>query len=78
MNQDFRAALRAFIAELAHGAPFSDDEDLVRGGIVSSLHMIELITFLGDRFGVVVSEADIHHGRLTSVTTMAALVEEFS
>jgi acyl carrier protein len=78
MNHDLRPALRAFITELAYGATFSDDDDLIKAGIVSSLQLMELVAFLGDRFGVVVTAADLHHGRLASVATMVALVEEFS
>ncbi|HUS28355.1 MAG TPA: acyl carrier protein [Kofleriaceae bacterium] len=78
MSIDSRPALRAFISDLAVGAMFTDDVDLVKEGIVSSLQLMELIAFLEDRFGVVVTAVDLHNARLASVATMAALIEEFS
>jgi acyl carrier protein len=72
-----RADIRRYLAELCglRIDAFADDDDLIAGGIVASMQLIDLVTWVEDRFAVPVGPDDIDRGHFTSVSAIAAFVE---
>ncbi|GAB3056386.1 phosphopantetheine-binding protein [Micromonospora schwarzwaldensis] len=52
-----------------------DDVDLLDTGIVNSLGLLRLIAWVGDRYGIPVDELDISPTQFSSVTSIAAFVQ---
>lgn len=55
-------------------AQLRDDESLLGGGIVDSMGVMELVQFIGDRFGVTIADDDITEEHFGSVASIAAFV----
>lgn len=72
---DTRTAIRALLARLGTGAPFTDTDDVFDRGIVKSINLIELIGFLEDSYGLLIDQRDVFEGHLRSVDRLVALVE---
>ena len=51
-----------------------DDENLLDAGIIDSMGIAELVTFLEDAFGVDVRDDDISEANLGSVTAIVGFV----
>lgn len=79
-DADIRRALRAFILE--NFLPGEDPETLedstllVSSGIVPSLALLELVTFIEDSYGVELEPDDLGVERMDSVDALVALVAE--
>ncbi len=69
------ARIRAFVGEAFYVEEFSDDESLVRSGIVDSTGVLELVSFLEAEFGIPVGEDELVPENLDSVARAAAFVE---
>lgn len=77
-TEPIRTELRAVLCRLGSGATFSDADDVFTRGVVKSFNMLELITFVEDRFGFEVNQRDVFEGRLRSVDTLVALIQSHS
>ncbi len=70
--------LRQFILEELASAKgisqFSDDESLMENGVIDSLGVFRLVTFLEENFGVRVGDEEITADNLQSVDTIEQLV----
>ena len=74
MPDDVRLQLRSLLAELSRGARFADADDVFALGVVRSLQLIELITWLEDTYGLEVAQRDVFDGHLRSVDRLVAFV----
>lgn len=52
----------------------NDDYPLIENGVLTSLQTVELVTFLEDRFGIVVEEDELDEDNFGSVRSIADLV----
>lgn len=76
-DSDIEAAIRGFIAShllYEEKFPFSDDASLLRERIIDSLGVVELATFLGQRFSLRVEQAEVRPENFDSVTRLSAFV----
>jgi acyl carrier protein len=73
-----RDQLRQFILEELASAKgisqFTDDESLMANGVIDSLGVFRLVTFLEENFGVRVGDEEITADNLSSVDTIEQLV----
>jgi acyl carrier protein len=74
MPDDVRLKLRTILTELGRGARFEDADDVFALGVVRSLDLIELITWIEDTYGVEVTQRDVFEGQLRSVDRIVAFV----
>jgi acyl carrier protein len=75
-NGNARAAVRGWLQEnVTGGREVPDDEPLIENGVLTSLQTIELVTFLEDRFGIVVEDDEFDEENFGSVEAVARLVE---
>jgi acyl carrier protein len=51
-----------------------DDISLIRDGVIDSIGVLELITFLEERFGIAVAEEEMVPDNLDSVVSIEAFV----
>ncbi len=70
-----REKLRAFVREnflyMKPDFPFSDDDDLLKTGIVDSMGVMEVLAFLDEEFGVEVPGEDVTEANLGCISAMA-------
>ncbi|MFY9740507.1 MAG: acyl carrier protein [Candidatus Sulfotelmatobacter sp.] len=73
-----REQIRQFILEELASAKgiseFSDNESLMANGVIDSLGIFRLVTFLEENFGVRVGDEEITAENLSSVDTIEQLV----
>lgn len=74
MSDDVRLQLRAILSELSRGARFGDSDDVFEVGVLRSLSLIELITWIEDTYGFAVTQRDVFDGHLRSVDRLLAFV----
>ena len=75
-NVNARAAVREWLQEnVTGGREVPDDEPLIENGVLTSLQTIELVTFLEERFGIVVEDDEFDEENFGSVEAVAKLVE---
>lgn len=77
-NHQIEPPIREFIANnllySREGFTYADDASLLREGIIDSLGVVEIVTFLQTRFGVKVEQADVRPENFDSVAKLAAFV----
>lgn len=56
------------------GREVADDYPLIDNGVLTSLQTVELVTFLEDRFGIMVDEDEFDEENFGSVRAIAGLV----
>ena len=80
MADDVRAGVRSFILTnfLVGESPetLKDSTALITTGIISSLAMIELVTFLEDEYTSTLQQDDLGRDRLDTIDLIVQLVEE--
>jgi acyl carrier protein len=75
-NGNARAAVREWLQEnVTGGREVPDDEPLIENGVLTSLQTIELVTYLEERFGIVVQDDEFDEENFGSVEAVARLVE---
>ena len=79
MNDDSRAAVRAYVQDLLRDSGGSDalqdDDAMFTGGRLSSFQMLQLIMFLEARFGLDFDATEFDVALLDSVNAIMALVQ---
>jgi acyl carrier protein len=70
-----RAHIRQFIVESFFVDVFSDDESFLRGGILDSLGMLELVAFLEKEFAIKIADTELIPENLDSLVRVCAFVE---
>lgn len=79
---DIRELLRSFI--LSNFLPGEEPETLddstllVSSGVITSLSLLELVTFIEDRFAVALEGDDLGIARMDSIDSMVELIHERS
>lgn len=70
------ARLRGFILDqLCQGGDpveLTDDTELIRGGILDSLRLLELVAFIQGEYGIQVDDMDLVLDNFATVTTIAS------
>ena len=76
---DYKASIKPFILNnflfTDDAAAVADDASLIRGGIVDSTGILELVGFLEESFGLKVADADIVPANLDTIDRIAAFIE---
>jgi acyl carrier protein len=71
-------AIRRYIAEnlifSRNGYPYPDDASFLDEGIVDSTGIMELVTFVEDKLGVIVQDEELVPDNFDSVSRVAAFV----
>ncbi len=79
MDKNIKDALRNFIIEYAvideDDPDFTDDVDLFDYGFLDSLGATEVVQFLADEFGVMVTQEDITLYPMNTINEIAAVAE---
>jgi acyl carrier protein len=78
MSTDIAASsIHTFIADdllMGQGVEFNGDDALLEEGIIDSLGLLEVVTFLETEFDVMVDDADVTLESFGTVNAMAAFV----
>jgi acyl carrier protein len=76
-----RQTLREFIVtSFLPGEPpesLLDSTRLVTSGVISSLALLELVTFIEDRFGIVLEPQDLGVAHMDSIDLLVALLMQY-
>lgn len=54
--------------------PYAADESLIGAGVIDSMGVLELVTFVQNTFGIAVDAADVTQANFDSVARIAAYV----
>jgi acyl carrier protein len=73
-REEVAARVRSFVEQLAQSSAFSNEDHLLDAGVLHSIHIVELILFVADGFGVTLAADDIYDGRLASIHAIVDLV----
>jgi len=72
-------AIRAFIThEILHeslATPLSDDDQLVESGIIDSLGVMTLLSFLEEQFSIKIPDQELTPENFATLATITTLVE---
>lgn len=78
-QHQIRARVREYVTDnflyMRQGYEFSDGDSLLGHGIVDSMGVIELITFVQDQFGVEVAEEEITEENFGTLHAIGCFVE---
>jgi acyl carrier protein len=77
--QEYTGALTEFIRqELLHGrsVKLDDDLDLLSAGVIDSLGILRMVSFMEERFGVKVPDEDVVFENFQSIRAMADYVAQ--
>ncbi|PSJ62777.1 acyl carrier protein [Pseudaminobacter soli (ex Li et al. 2025)] len=78
MSDAIKSQVRAFIVENFlfgdDSTPLGDEQSLIESDMVDSTGILELVSFLEERFGVAMADADIVPANLDSIARIAAFV----
>jgi acyl carrier protein len=79
MPQSARNEIRTFIIENFlfgdEGSVLSDEMSLIDNDVVDSTGILELVSFLEERFGIAMADADIVPANLDSLIRISSFVE---
>ncbi len=71
-------SIRSYIAKnilfSKNGYPYADDASLLEEGIIDSMNVMELVSFIENEFGVTVNDLEIVPDNFDSVKKMSAFV----
>jgi acyl carrier protein len=71
--------IRTFITdEILHGSlatPLGDDDQLVESGIIDSLGVMTLLSFLEEKFSIKIPDQELTPENFATLSTVTALVE---
>ena len=77
MSDTIKAELRTFIVEnflFGDGHPLENGTSLIENDLIDSTGILELVSFLEERFGIAVADTDIVPANLDSIERIAAYV----
>lgn len=77
---DREAALMEFVGEeLLRGrkSDLSPDEDLLSTGIIDSLGILRLVSFIEERFGIQVPDEDVVYENFSSVKALVDYLQQY-
>ncbi len=74
-TENAAAAIQGWLREnVTGGREVPPDEPLIENGVLTSLQTVELVTFLEDRFDIVVEDEEFDEENFGSVEAIASLV----
>jgi acyl carrier protein len=74
-TENAAAAIQGWLREnVTGGREVPPDEQLIENGVLTSLQTVELVTFLEDRFDIVVEDEEFDEENFGSVEAIASLV----
>ena len=74
-NDVIRAFIQNEIIQQTLDKPLDDNDQLVESGIVDSLGIMSLLSFLEEKFSVQIPSEDLSPENFASVSTITALIE---
>lgn len=77
MPEDFRDELRSFIVEtflLGQAERLREDTSFLGEGIIDSTGVLELVSFIEERYGIRVEDSELIPENLDSIANVAAFV----
>ena len=78
-NSEVHSRVRAFLVNqfpLARQAALNDNESLVESGVIDSMGVLELVTFIESDFEIVLSDEDVVADNFDSIATITSFIEE--
>jgi acyl carrier protein len=76
---DLKGAIRGFIAEnffySVEESTYTDSDSFLKEGIIDSLGVMDLVTFVGTSFGITVAPEDVTAENFDSVNNLIAYIE---
>jgi len=78
VTSEVRTQVRTFVTNnfyLADPDAFDDATSFLRDGIIDSTGVLELVTFVEDRFGITVPDDDLVPTNFDSIDALVAFVE---
>jgi methoxymalonate biosynthesis acyl carrier protein len=74
---DFRSEIRSFLKKNApKGIGFTDSDNLLTKGVVDSLRMLDLISFLEEKYRLKIDEDELMPENFESVEAITSFVEQ--
>lgn len=74
---DVRSSIRNFLKNAApNGASFSDNDNLLAKGLIDSLRMLDLMSFLEQHYQLKVEDDDLMPENFESINAITRFVEE--
>jgi len=74
-TENAAAEIQGWLREnVTGGRDISPDEPLIENGVLTSLQTVELVTFLEERFDIVVEDEEFDEENFGSVEAIASLV----
>jgi acyl carrier protein len=74
IKTQIRQFIQENLAEVKGISSFRDDESLMENGVIDSLGIFRVVSFLEENFGVRVGDEEINPENLSSVDTIEKLV----
>ena len=75
-TENVAAEIQGWLREnVTGGREVSPDEPLIENGVLTSLQTVELVTFLEERFDIIVEDEEFDEENFGSVDAIATLVE---
>lgn len=75
-NEKLRQFILTEVCPEAGLGSLSDDEPLISSGLVDSLGILKILSFLDDEFGVNIASDEIKHDNFESIRLIAALINK--
>jgi acyl carrier protein len=77
--ENIASVIRSYIAQnilfSGNSYPYPDDASFLDEGIVDSMNVLELVTFVENQFGIKVNDPDIVPANFDSVSRLTSFVE---
>ena len=67
-------AVRGFLAGLCDVDSLGDDDDIFAGGFVNSLYLVQLLTFIQEKFAIELDEDDYDMNNFRSLKAIEAFI----
>jgi methoxymalonate biosynthesis acyl carrier protein len=74
-QRERESAIRTFLATASGRTSFTDTDDLMRLGILDSLQIMELISFLEEQFGILIDPEHMTTDNFSTIQHISALVQ---
>lgn len=75
-DMDPAAQIREFVRQTFLADDFADGDSFLQTGIIDSTGMLELITFVENRFGLTIQETELLPANLDSIANLVAFIEQ--
>lgn len=72
---NFRSEIRTFLEKrMPDGKKFDDQESLLANGVIDSLKMLDLLSFIEEKFGVTVDDDEMMPDNFDSIDAIVAFL----